>query len=163
MDAGRTLTDTHNTTQHNPHTTTQMFGEGVHPDIDRLFETRLGPFLSQKVRVREREGCTVQSVAVPSASLHMRPHHIIAARLALTTDTQRTHTHSLVCTCVFVPHTHWTGGHTPQAYAFWSTRLWYFKTGLYYQGGMVRSDVCACVTSWPKRAETRGQLRERLD
>ena len=49
----------------------QMFGEGRHPDIDRLFETRLAPFLSQK------------------------------------------------------------------AYNFWSTRLWYFKEGLYYQGGMV--------------------------
>jgi betaine lipid synthase len=49
----------------------QMFGEGKHPGIDRLFETRLAPFLSQK------------------------------------------------------------------AFNFWSMRLWYFKEGLYYQGGMV--------------------------
>jgi hypothetical protein len=49
----------------------QMFGEGKHPHIERLFETRLAPFLSQK------------------------------------------------------------------AFNFWSTRLWYFKQGLYYQGGMV--------------------------
>ncbi|KAF6256794.1 hypothetical protein COO60DRAFT_1656840 [Scenedesmus sp. NREL 46B-D3] len=48
----------------------QMFGEGKHPHIERLFETRLAPFLSQK------------------------------------------------------------------AFNFWSTRLWYFKQGLYYQGGM---------------------------
>lgn len=48
-----------------------MFGEGRHPNINRLFETRLAPFLSQK------------------------------------------------------------------AVNFWSTRLWYFKEGLYYQGGMV--------------------------
>jgi betaine lipid synthase len=53
----------------------QLFGEGKHADIDRLFETRLAPFLSQK------------------------------------------------------------------AFSFWSTRLWYFKEGLYYQGGMVR-DTC---------------------
>lgn len=50
----------------------QLFGEGRHPNIERLFETRLAPFLSQK------------------------------------------------------------------GYNFWSTRLWYFKEGLYYQGGMVR-------------------------
>jgi betaine lipid synthase len=49
-----------------------MFGEGKHPHIERLFETRLAPFLSQK------------------------------------------------------------------AFNFWCTRLWYFKQGLYYQGGMVR-------------------------
>jgi betaine lipid synthase len=55
----------------------QMFGEGKHPHIERLFETRLAPFLSQK------------------------------------------------------------------AFNFWSTRLWYFKQGLYYQGGMVRG--CAAV------------------
>jgi betaine lipid synthase len=48
----------------------QLFGEGKHPHIERLFETRLAPYLSQK------------------------------------------------------------------AYNFWSTRLWYFKQGLYYQGGM---------------------------
>jgi betaine lipid synthase len=53
-----------------------LFGEGRHPDIDRLFETRLAPFLSQK------------------------------------------------------------------AYNFWSTRLWYFKEGLYYQGGMVSTRKC---------------------
>lgn len=61
------------------HTHTQMFGEGRHPNIDRLFETRLAPFLSQK------------------------------------------------------------------AFNFWSTRLWYFKDGLYYQGGMV-SRVSEYVT-----------------
>lgn len=49
----------------------QLFGEGKHPHIERLFETRLAPYLTQK------------------------------------------------------------------AYNFWSTRLWYFKQGLYYQGGMV--------------------------
>lgn len=49
----------------------QMFGEGRHPRIKQLFETKLAPFLSQK------------------------------------------------------------------SYEFWSTRLWYFKQGLYYQGGMV--------------------------
>jgi hypothetical protein len=64
---------------------TQMFGEGVHPDIERLFETRLAPFLSQK------------------------------------------------------------------AFNFWSTRLWYFQTGLYYQGGMVRA-VCRGA----RRARVRG-------
>lgn len=48
----------------------QLFGEGKHANIERLFETRLAPFLSQK------------------------------------------------------------------AFSFWSTRLWYFKEGLYYQGGM---------------------------
>jgi betaine lipid synthase len=53
----------------------QLFGEGKHANIERLFETRLAPFLSQK------------------------------------------------------------------AFSFWSTRLWYFKEGLYYQGGMV-SDTC---------------------
>lgn len=68
----------------------QLFGEGRHPHIERLFETRLAPFLSQK------------------------------------------------------------------AFNFWSTRLWYFKQGLYYQGGMVSSmvgdivwaafhRVCVCV------------------
>lgn len=49
----------------------QMFGEGVHPRIEELFETRLSPFLSQTSN------------------------------------------------------------------DFWRTRLWYFKQGLYYQGGMV--------------------------
>eukprot|EP00879_Flechtneria_rotunda_P011867 GHRR01012396.1.p1 GENE.GHRR01012396.1~~GHRR01012396.1.p1 ORF type:complete len:672 (+),score=176.99 GHRR01012396.1:1113-3128(+) len=48
----------------------QMFGEGRHPRIDKIFETRLAPYLSQK------------------------------------------------------------------AFNFWNTRLWYFKQGLYYQGGM---------------------------
>lgn len=48
-----------------------MFGEGRHPHIERLFETKLAPFLSQSA-------------------------------------------------------TH-----------FWRSRLWYFKQGLYYQGGMV--------------------------
>lgn len=48
----------------------KMFGEGRHPDIERLFERHLAPFLSQK------------------------------------------------------------------AADFWSTRLWYFQQGLYYQGGM---------------------------
>lgn len=61
----------------------QMFGEGRHPDIDRLFETRLAPFLSHK------------------------------------------------------------------AFSFWSTRLWYFKEGLYYQGGMVSDDRPAgCRVVW---------------
>jgi betaine lipid synthase len=54
----------------------QLFGEGKHPDIDRLFETRLAPFLSQK------------------------------------------------------------------AFNFWSSRTWYFKEGLYYQGGMVSAGFC---------------------
>ena len=33
------------------------------------------------------------------------------------------------------------------ANAFWSTRLWYFRSGLYYQGGMVRpaASCCCCV------------------
>ncbi len=53
----------------------QMFGEGRHPRIRELFDTRLAPFLSQK------------------------------------------------------------------ALNFWSTRLWYFKQGLYYQGGMVRQSA----------------------
>ena len=48
-----------------------MFGEGRHPHIERIFETKLAPFLSQSA-------------------------------------------------------TH-----------FWRSRLWYFKQGLYYQGGMV--------------------------
>ena len=48
----------------------QLFGEGRHPRIEQLFESRLGPFLSQK------------------------------------------------------------------SYDFWAARLWYFKSGLYYQGGM---------------------------
>lgn len=52
-----------------------MFGEGRHPHIERLFETKLAPFLSQSA-------------------------------------------------------TH-----------FWRSRLWYFKRGLYYQGGMV-SNSC---------------------
>ena len=53
----------------------QLFGEGRHPRIRALFESRLGPFLSEK------------------------------------------------------------------AYKFWAERLWYFKQGLYYQGGMVRDGV----------------------
>jgi hypothetical protein len=56
----------------------QLFGEGKHPDIDRLFETRLAPFLSQK------------------------------------------------------------------AFNFWNTRTWYFKEGLYYQGGMVSAVLPYC-------------------
>lgn len=48
-----------------------MFGEGRHPHIERLYETKLAPFLSQS------------------------------------------------------------------ANHFWQSRLWYFKRGLYYQGGMV--------------------------
>lgn len=48
-----------------------MFGEGRHPHIERIFDTKLAPFLSQSA-------------------------------------------------------TH-----------FWRSRLWYFKQGLYYQGGMV--------------------------
>lgn len=53
-----------------------MFGEGRHPHIERLFETKLEPFLSQSA-------------------------------------------------------TH-----------FWRSRLWYFKRGLYYQGGMVSHSCC---------------------
>lgn len=49
-----------------------MFGEGRHPDMARLYETRLAPYLTQT------------------------------------------------------------------SHAFWKSRLNYFKTGLYYQGGMVR-------------------------
>ena len=49
-----------------------MFGEGRHPHIERLYETRLAPFLTQT------------------------------------------------------------------SHAFWRGRLHYFKSGLYYQGGMVR-------------------------
>ena len=65
-----------------------MFGEGRHPHIDRLFETKLAPFLTQS------------------------------------------------------------------ANHFWSSRLWYFKRGLYYQGGMVSSALvclapvcilCCCI------------------
>lgn len=48
-----------------------MFGEGRHPHIERLYDTKLAPFLSQS------------------------------------------------------------------ANHFWQNRLWYFKQGLYYQGGMV--------------------------
>jgi len=48
-----------------------MFGEGRHPHIERLYDTKLAPFLS------------------------------------------------------------------PSANHFWQNRLWYFKQGLYYQGGMV--------------------------
>lgn len=65
-----------------------MFGEGRHPHIERLFETKLAPFLSQS------------------------------------------------------------------ANHFWSSRLWYFKRGLYYQGGMVSlsplklcSDKATCLES----------------
>ena len=50
-----------------------MFGEGRHPHIERLYDTKLAPFLSQS------------------------------------------------------------------ANHFWQKRLWYFKQGLYYQGGMVRA------------------------
>jgi hypothetical protein len=71
-----------------------MFGEGVHPGIDVLFETRIAPFLSQK------------------------------------------------------------------AFTFWSTRLWYFKTGLYYQGGMVRA--ARCVLGWRARAVLRPRRTRRL-
>ena len=53
-----------------------MFGEGRHPDIARLFEHRLAPFMTQ-------------------------------------TSVQ-----------------------------FWRKRLHYFRTGLYYQGGMVRHHPC---------------------
>ena len=49
-----------------------LFGEGVHPRIEQLFESRLAPFLTQT------------------------------------------------------------------AYSFWSTRLWSFKQGLSYPGGLVR-------------------------
>lgn len=55
----------------------QLFGEGVHPQAERLYETRLAPFLTQS------------------------------------------------------------------STAFWNTRLHYFKSGLYFQGGMVRSPPCA--------------------
>ena len=54
-----------------------MFGEGRHPSIARLYETRLAPFLTQT------------------------------------------------------------------SHAFWKSRLHYFRTGLYYQGGMVH---CPCST-----------------
>ena len=50
--------------------TWQLFGEGVHPHIEDIFEKKLAPFLSQTSN------------------------------------------------------------------SFWSTRLWYFRDGLYYQGGM---------------------------
>ena len=49
-----------------------MFGEGRHPNMARLYETRLAPYLTQT------------------------------------------------------------------SHAFWKSRLNYFQTGLYYQGGMVR-------------------------
>ena len=52
--------------------TWQLFGEGVHPHIEEIFEKKLAPFLSQTSN------------------------------------------------------------------NFWSKRLWYFRDGLYYQGGMVR-------------------------
>lgn len=54
-----------------------IFGEGRHPHMQRLFETKLAPFLSQS------------------------------------------------------------------ANHFWQSRLWYFKQGLYYQGGMVGPLSCA--------------------
>ncbi len=56
-----------------------MFGEGRHPHIERLYETKLAPFLSQS------------------------------------------------------------------ANHFWQSRLWYFKQGLYYQGGMVRALLMQCI------------------
>ncbi len=72
-----------------------LFGEGVHPQAARLYETRLAPFLTQS------------------------------------------------------------------STAFWNTRMHYFKSGLYYQGGMVLtsspSSTCpqappACVhrIAWPQ-------------
>lgn len=33
---------------------------------------------------------------------------------------------------------------TQASYRFWEPRLWYFKQGLYYQGGMVRAFVLVC-------------------
>lgn len=54
-----------------------MFGEGRHPDIKEIYETKLAPFLTQA-----------------------------------------------------------TGN-------FWSTRLWYFERGLYYQGGQVKDSNLA--------------------
>lgn len=60
-----------------------MFGEGRHPHIERLFETKLAPFLSQS------------------------------------------------------------------ANHFWRSRLWYFKRGLYYQGGMVSPLAPPCSPCLP--------------
>jgi len=38
-----------------------------------------------------------------------------------------------------------------KAFNFWNTRMWYFKDGLYYQGGMVRHAVLisSCVPREP--------------
>ena len=66
-----------------------MFGEGRHPHIEKLYETRLAPFL-----------------------------------------TQTSHT-------------------------FWKTRLHYFRTGLYYQGGMVRFERAHPSTA-PTQRHRRG-------
>lgn len=51
----------------------QLFGEGKHSDVEKLYERKLAPFLTQT------------------------------------------------------------------SHRFWKDRLWYFKQGLYYQGGMVRN------------------------
>ena len=39
------------------------------------------------------------------------------------------------------------------ANAFWGSRLWYFRSGLYYQGGMVRLGCCT-----PQKASNPGLL-----
>ncbi len=58
-----------------------MFGEGRHASINKIFEQRLAPFMTQA------------------------------------------------------------------SYKFWQPRLWYFKQGLYYQGGMVRLVTTPAVLS----------------
>ena len=38
------------------------------------------------------------------------------------------------------------------AFGFWSERLWYFQSGLYYQGGMVRSSLPLGVCHLPHQS-----------
>ncbi len=65
-----------------------MFGEGRHPHIEHLYDTKLAPFLSQS------------------------------------------------------------------ANHFWQNRLWYFKQGLYYQGGMVSALLLLQLWLLPLRCDS---------
>ena len=70
-----------------------LFGEGIHPQAERLYETRLAPFLTQS------------------------------------------------------------------STAFWNTRMHYFKSGLYYQGGMVLASSPPYTHSQEPPARVRGIAR----
>ncbi len=107
----------------------QLFGEGVHPRID-------------EVRACACVGCGHGSVGSRNDLTQHGPVERMAACpcrmcsdscLGFTSD--RTRAPSQVYETHLAPFLSQTSN------SFWSSRLWYFKQGLYFQGGMVRSCV----------------------